>query len=219
VSERELRLALEAAKGRLARVTKALAPKHKGGGMAEFGAAHEAMLAAERVLAAELGEPYAVPLEFPVQWDIGAPLPHLIQTDSQTFLLFLLGDTQLQKDGFYAAVANPGEHLATVEFKGCVSAKMGAPNDEVFHGHPLYGKGLVAYRPLRVLNSTWIRELEAINSVHSQFTADRWNTLSHYIFGFHDCTFECVAQSFVVETAEEVTIPTALVAICQRLVA
>jgi hypothetical protein len=219
VSERELRLALEAAKGRLARATKALAPKHKGGEMAEFCAAHEAMLAAERVLAAELGEPYAVPLEFPVQWDIGAPLPHLIKTDSQTFLLFLLGDTQLQRDGFYAAVANPsGEHLATVEFKGCVSAKMGNPNDEVFQGHPLHGKGLVGYRPLRVLNSTWIRELEAINSVHRQFKADRWNTLSHYIFGFHDCTFECVAQSFVVQTAA-VTIPAALAAICQRLVA
>ncbi len=148
--------------------------------MAEFDAAHEAMLAAERVLAAELGEPYAVPLEFPVQWDIGAPLPHLIQNDSQTFLLFWLRDTEYD---FYAAVANPGEHLATVEFKGCVSAKMGAPNDEVFHGHPLHGKGLVAYRPLRVLNSTRIRELEAINSVHRQFSADRWNTLSHYIIG------------------------------------
>jgi len=71
------------------------------------------------------------------------------------------------------------------------------PKDEVFHGHPLHGKGLVVYRPLRVLNSTWIREFEAINSVHRQFKADRWNTLSHYIFGFPDCTFECVAQSFV----------------------
>ena len=64
MSERESRLALEAAKARLARATKAVS---KRGGMAEFGAAHEAMIAAERVLAAELGEPYAVPLEFPVQ--------------------------------------------------------------------------------------------------------------------------------------------------------
>jgi len=217
VSERELRLALETAKKRLARATKAIAPKHKGGEMAEFDAAYEAMLAAERLLAAELGEPHAVPLEFPVQWAIGTPVPHLITTDNQTFLLFLLRDAQLQRDGFYAALENPdAEHVATVEFKGCVSAKMGAPNDEVFQGHPLHGKGLVVYRPLRVLNSTWIRELEAINSVHSQFTADRWNTLNHYIFGFHDCTFECVAQSFVVQTAT-VTVPEALAAICQRL--
>lgn len=195
MSERELRLALEAAKGRFARA-------HKGGERAEFHAAHEAMLAAERAMAAELGEPHAVPLEFPVQWDIGTPVPHLIKTDSQTFLLFLLHDTELQRYDFYADVANAQgeEHFATVEFKGCVSAKMGVPNDEVFHGHPLHGKGLVAYSPLRVLNSTWIKELEAINSVHMQFSADFWNTLSHYIFGFHECTFECVAQSFVVQT-------------------
>jgi hypothetical protein len=215
MSERELRLALEAAKARLARAIKVVS---KRGGMTEFGEAQEAMIAAERVLAAELGEPYAVPLEFPVQWDIGAPLPHLIMDDSQTFLLFFLSDTQLRRDGS-AAVANPGEEcLATVEFKGCASAKMGVPNDEVFEGHPLHGKGLVRYRPLRVLNSTWIRELEAINSVHRQFKADRWNTLSHYIFGFHDCTFECVAQSFVVQTAT-VTIIEALAAIFQPTVA
>ena len=216
MSERELRLALEAAKARLARATKAVS---KRGGTAEFGAAHEAMIAAERVLAAELGEPYAVPLEFTVQWDIGAPLPHLIMDDSQTFLIFFLSDTQLQRDGSDAAVANPGEErLATVEFKGCASAKMGVPNDEVFEGHPLHGKGLVPYRPLRVLNSPWIRELEAINSVHRQFRADHWKTLSHYIFGSHDCTFECVAQSFVVQIAT-VTITEALAAIFQPVVA
>jgi hypothetical protein len=202
----------------LALATKAIPHKRKGGEMAEFDAAYEAMLAAERVLAAELGEPHGVPLEFPTQWAIGTPVPHLITTDNQTFLLFLLGDTQLQRDGFYSAVANPdAEQLATVEFKGCVSAKMGAPNEEVFHGHPLHGKGLVAYRPLRVLNSPWIRELEAINAVHERFTGDGWKTFNHYIFGFHDCTFECVAQSFVVQTAT-VTIREALAAICQQLI-
>jgi hypothetical protein len=60
VAERELRLALEASKGRLARATKVLALKHKSGEMAEFNAAYEALLAAERVLATELGEPLNV---------------------------------------------------------------------------------------------------------------------------------------------------------------
>ena len=73
--------------------------------MTEFDAAREAMLAAERVLAAELGEPYAVPLEFPVQWDIGAPLPHLIQSDYQTFLLFWLRDTEFDLRGALSTLA------------------------------------------------------------------------------------------------------------------
>jgi hypothetical protein len=26
-----------------------------------------------------------------------------------------------------------------------------------------------------------------------------WRKLQHFIFGFHDCTFECLAESFEVE--------------------
>ena len=189
--------------------------------MEEFRAAHEAALSAERTLAAALGEPHAVPLDFPVRWDIGAPLPHLLQSDYRTFLLFLLGDSALPADHTHVTVVSPGNPspsaLAIVEFKGCVSAKMGAPNDEVIEGHPLHGKGLAAYRPMRVVNSPWIQELQRINSVHRQYRPERWATLSHYVFGFHDCTFECVASSFAVETTST-TIPAALATLCQRLV-
>jgi len=220
MSERELRVALELANARLKRAVEALAPKHKGGEMAEYHAAHEATLVAERNLAAALGEPYAVPLEFPVLWDIGAPLPYLLQNDYKAFLLFLLADTQARRDGSFVTVVAPGDtspsNIATVEFRGCVCSKMGTPNDEVLEGHPLHGKGFVGYRPLRVVNSAWIKELEAINSVHRHYTPARWKTLSHYIFGFHDCTFECVAQSFAVEKMAT-TMAAALAAICQRL--
>jgi hypothetical protein len=83
--------------------------------------------------------------------------------------------------------------------------KMGTPNDEVFRGHPLNGKGLRPYCPLLVKNSSWIKELEAINSVHS------------YIFGFHDSTFECVAESFLVE-ARATTLAGLLTEICGKLI-
>jgi len=56
----------------------------------------------------------------------------------------------------------------------------------VFHGHPLNGKGLEGYSPLRVKNSLWIKELEAINSIHSGYRPESWRSLNHYIFGFHD---------------------------------
>lgn len=58
---------------RLERAVEALAPEHKGGELEEFAAAQEALLEAERALAAAQNEPYAVPIEFPVQWDTGAP--------------------------------------------------------------------------------------------------------------------------------------------------
>ena len=51
------------------------------------------------------------------------------------------------------------ESLALVEFVGCVSARLGSPNDEVFEGHPLSGKGLDGYTAQRVVNSRWLAEL------------------------------------------------------------
>ena len=83
----------------------------------------------------------------------------------------------------------------------CVSAKLGDPNDEVFSGHPLQGKGLEAYAAQRVVNSRWLKEIETINSVHPQYRPAMWRDLQHFIFWFHDSTFECLARSFKVEVA------------------
>jgi hypothetical protein len=52
------------------------------GSLQELTAANEAVLRAEGALAAAKGEEYAVPLEFPVRRDAGAPLPHLLQSFS-----------------------------------------------------------------------------------------------------------------------------------------
>jgi hypothetical protein len=128
---------------RLERAVQALAPKHKGGELEEFAAAQEALLEAERALAAAQNEPHAVPIEFPVQWDTGAPLPYLLQNDYRTFLVFFLRDVDPEWDGTYVNIRhayNPSpSNLAVVEFKRCICTKIGTPNDEVFHGHPLNG--------------------------------------------------------------------------------
>jgi hypothetical protein len=86
----DLQSALKAAQIRLKCAVQALAPKHKGGELEEFAAAQEALLEAERALAAAQNEPHAVQIEFPVQWDKGAPLPYLLQNDYRTFLVFFL---------------------------------------------------------------------------------------------------------------------------------
>jgi hypothetical protein len=180
----------------------------QGGKREEFVAADEALLAAERALAAAQDEPHAVPIEFPVQWNTGAPVPYLLKNDYRTFLVFFLPDVDQW---------SWPERLAIVEFKHCISTKMGTPNDEVFGGHPLSGKGLRGYTPLRVKNSLWIKELEAINSIHSCYSPESWRNLNHYIFGFHDSTFECVAESFAVE-ARTAPVPEVLAEICGKLV-
>ncbi len=217
----ELETALREAQGRASRAAKALAPKHRGGEVEEFRAARDAVLQAERSLAAAKGEPYAVPVVFPVSWDTGAPLPYLLRNDHRTFLTFFLRDIDPNWDGSYVSVRDPNSNLsgklAVVEFERCICTKMGTPNDEVLHGHPLSGKGLAGYQPMAVKNSIWLKELEAINAVHSCYKAAAWRDLSHYILPFHDCTFECVARGFKVE-AFQMPLPELLTEVCNRLV-
>ncbi len=223
MSEADLLRQLGQATERVERATKALAPKHKGGEWEEFVAAHDGLLRIERALASHRGEPFAEPLDFPVRWDVGAPLPHLVQNDSAAYLAFYLGpqagaslDGSIGFDEVQMVDSQSEDALAIVRFDGCVATQMGDPNDEVLQGHPLYGRGLQGYRPMLVRNSPWIKQLETINAVHGLYDPSRWRTLSHYFFGFHDSTFECVARSFEVETMNA-SMARALEVMCQRV--
>ena len=199
----------------------ALAPRHKGGEVEEFRAAQAALLVAERELAAFKNEEHAVPLELPVRWSRGAPLPQLLVNDQRAFLMFLVADVDPGWGGTYVTIKDPSsdqrEALALVEFKHCTSAKLGSPNDEVFHGHPLAGKGLDGYTAQVVENSHWIEEIQRINSVHRQYRADAWDRRRHYVFWFHDTTFECIAESFTVEL-HRCSMPELLAMTCRRLI-
>jgi hypothetical protein len=217
----ELESVLRNALERQSKAVKALAPKHQGGEVEEFTTARAAVLQPERNLAAAKGEQYAVPIEFPVSWDTGAPLPHLLQNDHRTILTFFLRDMDPNWDGSYSSVRHPdsdvGEKLAVVEFERCLCTKIGTPNDEVIHGHPLNGKGLAGYEAMSVKNSTWLKELEAINAVHKCYKPEAWRDLQHYILPFHDCTFECVARGFKVQT-HQMPLSELLSDICKRLI-
>src|SRR5579883_2405693 len=132
MSLRDLEEHLSSARERFRRAAKALAPRHKGGEWEEYWSAHEAVLGLERELAAARGEEHAVPLDFPVRWDAGAPLPHLLRNDHRCLLTFHVREPDPAWDGTYVTVKHPGsgqaESLALAEFAGCVSAKLGSPN-------------------------------------------------------------------------------------------
>ncbi len=168
------------------------------------------------------GPEVAEPLDFPVRWDTGAPMPHLLVGTAHAYLVFYLPLDYPDWDGTNPRgrkpETDPAEPIAVVEFHGCVSAKLGAPNDEVFSGHPLWGKGLEPYSAQVVRNSRWIAELEAINKVHPQYQPEFWDSLNHYVFWFHDETFECVAKSYEVEVLAS-TLPDVLETVARRLLA
>jgi hypothetical protein len=165
--------------------------------------AHRQMLAAEREVARIAGDEYAVELNFELPWSTGAPLPHLLANGHKTYLLFYLANPDPDWDGTWVRLVDPSatepQPLGVVEFRRVHSVKLGGPNDEAIEGHPLHGKGLRTYAAHQVLNSRWIAEAEQVNSVHPHHRGGWHDRLNHYLFCFHDETFECLAEGFTTE--------------------
>jgi hypothetical protein len=85
--------------------------------------------------------------------------------------------------------------FCSVRFHLAHTHLFGAPNDEALEGHPLWNRGLDFYAVFRVDQSSLIRRLALMNSVHRRHSYAAFDELTHYIFTFHDSTFECVARS------------------------
>ena len=136
------------------------------------------------------------------QSSVGAPLPWVLADEHAVVVAYICEQHGESRDGTTANVVNSessSEEIAIVRF-ACYAHFFGPPNDEAFRGHPLAERGLEPYGSFRVEDSSWIRHLERMNSVHPYHDRRRFAELHHYILSFHDSIFECVADSFRVET-------------------
>lgn len=135
--------------------------------------------------------------------DVGAPIPHLICDDYQVLLAYLVGEPDPDWDGTYVTVVGPeseGRLVAIVRFDCPYAHMFGPPNDEAFKGHPLAGRGLAPYAVFEVRDSSWVRRLARMNSVHECHDRERFLANSrHFVFAFHESTFECIARGFTSE--------------------
>jgi hypothetical protein len=135
--------------------------------------------------------------------DIGAPLPVVLANDWDLILLYVISERDPNWDGTYVnVVSSRTENLkiARVKFLSPHAHMFGPPNDEAFSGHPLAERGLEPYSVSEVFGSSWIRKLDRMNSVHPEHNPANFEKLRHFVFAFHDTTFECVAKSFEVDT-------------------
>ncbi|MEK6551024.1 MAG: hypothetical protein AABZ50_05220 [Pseudomonadota bacterium] len=139
------------------------------------------------------------------QSSVGAPNPILLAGEHDVFLTYYLEDTPEGWDGTSVRIVGTdteGEPVAVVKFKHCTAHMFGPPNDEAFSGHPLAERGLGPYGVFEIKNSSWIRKLEKMNAVHPYHDKRRFmENKKHFIFSFHDTTFECVAEEFTVEVS------------------
>ena len=121
--------------------------------------------------------------------DAGAPEPVVEAHEHLVRLAYFPSDGSISSD----------QQKAVVEFRGCKSFLFGMPNDETLDGHPLWERGLHFYQPARVLESSWVRQVERMASVHDQHSPSRFSELLHLIIPFHDSTFECLTDTFSVQ--------------------
>ena len=116
-------------------------------------------------------------------WSVGSPSPVVVSDSWRTFVAYDKDDGERCMLTF--------EHVDSVLF--------GGSNDEALAGHRLWTRGLKYYEFQEVLNSNWIAQREAENSVHDYHQPGWHRRQRHFVCTFHDETFECLAGTFVVD--------------------
>lgn len=133
------------------------------------------------------------------QSSVGAPCPVMLSGEHFLYLAYYLEEREEGWDGSAVRVVDEhseGEPCALVHFAHAAAHMFGPPNDEAFAGHPLTARGLKPYAVFEVMNSSWVRTLERMNSAHPHHRPEQFADYKHFVFTFHDSVFECVAKSF-----------------------
>jgi len=144
-----------------------------------------------------------VPLNDVPQSSVGAPIPCVLAEERTVVVAYYLQNSPPGWNGRtvrLVSATSDGEPVALVRFAHCYAHMFGPPNDEAFSGHPLADRGLRPYGAFEIVNSSWIRKLERMNSVHPYHQPAKFRELHHYALTFHDSTFECVCRELSITT-------------------
>lgn len=122
----------------------------------------------------------------------------LVQSEVSAYLLFnAMRDTSrpFPSGGYY----KEGAGIAVVELVQCSITKFGYPNDEAW-SHIPRTRGL-SYGVFEVQNSAWKVELMRLNRF--AFPDTKESKSRHFLFLFHDSSFECIAQDLQVQVVRK----------------
>jgi hypothetical protein len=131
----------------------------------------------------------------------GAPCPMIVTGEHFLHLAYVLEEPLESREEvtpMMVAEHTPRRNCALIRFEHAYAHIFGPPGDEAVQGHPLAPLGLRPYSAFEVANSPWIRGVERMNSVHPSHQPEFFAPFRHFIFVFHDSTFECIARGFEV---------------------
>jgi hypothetical protein len=118
----------------------------------------------------------------------------LLQSEVSAYLLFnAMRNTSkpFPSGGYYKEDAG----IAVVELVLCSITKFGYPNDEAWSHIPRTRE--LGYGAFEVQNSSWKTELLQLNKF--AFPDTKESSRRHFLFLFHDSSFECIAQDLRVQ--------------------
>ena len=136
------------------------------------------------------------PLRDVPKMDAGAPCPRILSNGYELKLAYYLPLKHPTWDGTNPMSVDPSTtqgRVAVVVFRAVQGYADGPPNDEGLGNHPFWKIGLRPYEAYEVSDSTRVNEGNG----------------RHFIFTFHDSTFECVAKGYA-STVLEGTVDSAI---------
>lgn len=134
------------------------------------------------------------------QSNVGAPLPIILSDERSTILLFYLEGSHVNSnDESPRSVSQESSdmNVCAISFLGSYDQRFGPPDENEIYFHPMASIGLEPYSAFELAPSEWADKMT--------FT----NDLRHYIFTFHDSTFEILARSYSIEVIRETSLLTA----------
>jgi len=148
---------------------------------------------AQRALAKAKGEEYAAPYDIGFVPEAAVSEPRFFQTERASLLTF---SAVREKANWRREDAGYG----LVEIVHCCTSSFGGPGDEDIEKDPLYAKGLHAYGVFEIVNSRWKRLLSEHGGLY--FPGTPGPGQRHFVFTFHDSTFQCIASDLRCMTLE-----------------
>ena len=130
----------------------------------------------------------------------GAPEPFVFSDEHNLEIIYSISPPASERIGgkYEALTEEDGEDIAALRFTRCLQHKFGYPNEEAISGHPLWSHGLEYCACTELQGSDWLAEITKQNEVHARHKESMFSSYRHFIFPFHDTTFECLAEGYEV---------------------
>ena len=148
--------------------------------------AFDRLAKAQRALAKAKGEEYAAPYDIGFVPEAAVSEPAFFQTERASLLTF---SAVREKANWRREDAGYG----LVEIVHCCTSSFGGPGDEDIEKDPAYGV-------FEIVNSRWKRLLSEHGGLY--FPGTPGPGQRHFVFTFHDSTFQCIASDLRCMTLE-----------------